>query len=163
MSKEPLEKTLYNLLEITKWMIIIGLCLTLLVLMTVFSLLVYRRQLLKLTLSIKISLILYLLLLTFSLILFSQLYQGQNSTINWVVYTLVCVVFALNHWIFSWHYFEAACLFRLSFGEHSTTSIERLKKRKKLLRWANFVTLTSICMISGTEAIMTYMEIHEDK
>ena len=63
---------------------------------------------------------------------------------------LASIFFGLNHWIFSWHYFEAACLFGLSFREHSIESLDRLKQRKNLLKKANIAALISIGIISGT-------------
>ena len=45
--------------------------------------------------------------------------------------------FAMNHWIFTWLYFSTACLFKLSFGEHSVESLERLMKRKRCLTLAS--------------------------
>ena len=40
------------------------------------------------------------------------------------VFTNVCIVlnatfFSLNHWIFTWHFFEAAQMFKLTFSEQT--------------------------------------------
>lgn len=42
-------------------------------------------------------------------------------------------MFMINHWIFAWHYLQAAATFRLSFTKHSIESLHMLQKRRKLL------------------------------
>ena len=65
--------------------------------------------------------------------------------------------FAMNHWIFTWLYFSTACLFKLSFGEHSVESLQRLMKRKRCLTMASvlaylfFSTVTIFLVVTATK------------
>ena len=65
--------------------------------------------------------------------------------------------FAMNHWIFTWLYFSTACLFKLSFGEHSVESLQRLMKRKRCLTVASvlaylfFSTVTIFLVVTATK------------
>ena len=59
----------------------------------------------------------------------------------------------LNHWIFTWHYFEAACLFKLSFSSRSYVTLEKLDRRKKILQVVN---VSALVLMFLSQAFLLY-------
>ena len=91
---------------------IVLICVTMLVWLVVFAILVWRRQLLRLATAIKVSLLLYPVQLGLTL-----LNCLEPTSPFW--FSLPIALFMSNHWIFAWHYLKAACMFRPSFSSHS--------------------------------------------
>ena len=82
----------------------------------------------------------------------------QNSMYHRVTLILVQFCFALNHWIFTWHYFEAACLFKLCFGDHDISSLNYINRRKQILKVVNIVAWTIMivfCVVMTSIAVMS--------
>ena len=117
-----------------------------------------RGQLFQLTKSIQASLIFYLLQIATQLPLIKALEADiEDRLVESYAYRVSAILgqffFLVNHWIFTWLYFSTACLFKLSFGEHSVESIRQLKKRKRCL------TLASILAYSFFISICIYLVI----
>ena len=135
-------------------------CLLLLALVWFFvvALLVKRDQLTKLALSIKVSIALYFLQMVIQIVKYAEnperylQYRATILTFNFTFY--------LNHWIFTWHYVEAASLFRLTFGQQSLATLSRIDKRKKKLKVCNWLTY-SVLVIG--QATLTYFSMNTDK
>ena len=95
------------------WMQGIFEVLLLVVWIVVVALIFKRGQTSKLTLSIKVSFALYLLHLLMQIYIVIERLM-QNYYERWwrqLARSLSYSFFAINHWIFCWHYFQAACLF----------------------------------------------------
>lgn len=129
----------HQLFKAKSWIKVIGSLFILIAWVTVVALLTKRGHLLKLTKSIKSSLILYLLqVITQVSCLTARLISTGSlipDTPKHFIYgfsqskfpiALLTTLFALNHWIFCWHYFQAACLLKLSFGDRTIENLYRL-------------------------------------
>ena len=63
---------------------------------------------------------------------------------SWLLYSVPLGLFVITHWIFAWHYFKVACIFKLSFLDHTLDSLMKLQKRTKMLNIIFAVTLMII-------------------
>ena len=81
----------------------------------VVTLLVKRGQFGKLAASIKVSLALYLVQLAAQLLRLAVRHALGYRSYR-VATLLISFIFYVNHWIFTWHYLEAAALFKLTLG-----------------------------------------------
>ena len=110
----------------------------------VVAILSHRNQLCSLAISIKISIALY----PFQLGVQIAYLFGENLWKNNALFLTKVVLFASNHWIFAWHYLQAACLFRLTFGApNSYSQVKRVKKREKILTVVNLVGHITVLIV----------------
>ena len=156
---EHLTNVFQTIQRVDNWVVFIGSILTLIAWVIVVALLIKRKQLMKLTNSIKVSFMLYLFQLILSIHRIVRLNMGiVESTYDYVSLVLQGFLFASNHWIFSWHYFSAAYLFRLTFWDHDVESIYRLQKRKKVLKVINISAQVTIFIISVTLILLAIFD-----
>lgn len=175
MSEDPecqeLVDTNEALFKARAWIQDVGTVGLLIAWIVVVTLLITRGQLWQLAKSIKISLLLYLLqLITELSLLITRFVRKQrleqckalvfmNGTPYYrIPFALLYTFFAINHWIFCWHYFQAACLFKSTFGQHSFESLERLEKRKKNFRIVNIIFIVDTCLICGSFILIFVIE-----
>ena len=72
---------------------------------------------------------------------------------------LISFIFYVNHWIFTWHYLEAAALFKLTFGQHGATTLTLIEDKKKRLKLYCVVGLTFLLIVY---AFLTYFCFNAD-
>ena len=87
--------------------------------------------------------------------------EPYELVLNRVTLSLIYLFFSLNHWVFSWNYFRAACLFKLSFGDHSIESCNTITERKKTLRNANYAAYIIICLCCSTMIAIALAQVDD--
>ena len=73
--------------------------------------------------------------------------------------------FALNHWIFTWHFFEAAQMFKLTYSEQTYSTLNQINRRKRILSCLNisgYLFLFLLCSFTMWFAVRdkTYFEFY---
>ena len=107
------------------------------VLIAVVTLLSRRGQLRYLTTTIKLSLVFYFLSVLTKISHFVMQYNDLLLPI--IMEIILAALFLTNHWIFSWHFLEAACMMDVTFREHDSRQLALMSKRKKQLMNINVV------------------------
>ena len=123
---------------------VLGDVILLIVWLTVVIYLYKRGQMAKLASSIKISIAFYFLQMIAETI---KIIYYQRKQFNWLHESIVLTwsIFYLNHWIFTWHYLEAASLFKLTFGQHSVSNLNLIQKRKRNMHIINILGIIYFC------------------
>ena len=101
----------------------------------VITVLVKRKHLKLVTTTIKLSLLLYVLS---SILRFVNFFIQKYSILApKLVQVVLMGLFLSNHWMFAWHYLQAAFLFKVTFSEHSLGQVALMQRHKKLMFFVN--------------------------
>lgn len=107
------------------------------VLVTVVTILAKRKQLKHLTCSIKLSLVFYAITIVAKLT--HLVLQRYDVLLPEIMEVVLAALFLTNHWIFTWHFLEAACMMKVTFREHDLRQLSLMSKRKRQLMMLNIV------------------------